>query len=679
MTLPDTAEHEAVPLERGPAAVLWDMDGTLVDTEPYWFAAERDLVEEFGHGHWPDELAHEMIGSDLLDGARFLQEHGGVEMAAEEIVDRLLDGVIARLHREIPWRPGARELLAELGDAGVPCALVTMSWRRFVDPVVAALPDGTFVATITGDEVPAGEGKPSPTPYRLGAEACGVTPDACLAIEDSPTGIRSALAAGCRVLGVPNYAEIRPADGLRLIGSLADLDVARLTRLWSTGAWDGDGPDPFGGDLVDPGSGRGVDGHDGERQGPLDTGPGTWWRIDRRAAVLLALVIGVVAVVAVALTRDGGEPEPPPLPPGAVAIDVWAPYWRLADSVPEADLRLPDVREISPFWFDVAGEDEIVVNPNASERRTERFLDRVADAPGRLVPSINDTLPPGAMAEILADPARRTAHVETLVAFADELDADGLDLDYERFAFFDGRDTWATTRPNWVAFVEELAAALHADDRTLTVSIPGVWGLVETDDGPVASEGYEVYDHAAIAPHVDAIRIMAYDYSFDEPGPIAPLPWVQDLVDTLSAIVPEEHHDKLVLGVPSYGLNWVVDTAGECPASAEGRTSVQTRAVDELAARRGGVPAYDDVTAEWSFAYELEVAEGASTCVQQREVRWVDADGVAARVEIARRAGWGGVALWALGFEDDEVWTSLVAASRRPLSAEPSTAQDAAG
>ena len=105
-----------------------------------------------------------MVGFDLLDSAAYMQEHGGVDLPAEEIVERLLDGVIARLHRKIPWQPGARELLADLNEAGVPCALVTMSWRRFVDPVMAALPADSFVATITGDEVPVGRGKPRPDP-----------------------------------------------------------------------------------------------------------------------------------------------------------------------------------------------------------------------------------------------------------------------------------------------------------------------------------------------------------------------------------------------------------------------------------------------------------------------------------------------------------------------------------
>src|SRR5690606_33667047 len=132
--------------------------------------------------------------------------------------------------------------------------------------------------------------------------------------------------------------------------------------------------------------------------------------------------------------------------------------------------------------------------------------------------------------------------------------------------------------------------------------------------------------------------------------------------------VPEEYHHKLVLGIPSYGSNWVIDVAGVCPDDAEGRTNVTARTVLELAGRRGGVPVYDEVRGEWSFSYDLTVTDGTTTCVQSRMARWVDAEGAAARVEIARRAGWGGVALWALGYEDADVWDAVVTASNTPLA-----------
>ena len=124
-----------------------------------------------------------------------------------------------------------------------------------------------------------------------------------------------------------------------------------------------------------------------------------------------------------------------------------------------------------------------------------------------------------------------------------------------------------------------------------------------------------------------------------------------------------------MLGVPAYGSNWVVATTGTCPATAEGRTTVTTRTALDLAARRGGTPVFDPVTGEWSFTYDLTVDDGVTSCVQSRVVHWVDQEGIAARVELARRAGWGGVSLWALGYDDDEAWNALVLASRRPLEA----------
>ena len=149
-----------------PAAVLWDMDGTLVDTEPYWIACEHELVAEFD-GTWTSADAHSIVGFDLLDAAVELRDRGGVRLDPHAIVERLLDGVIARAARELPWRPGAARLLAECAAAGVPCALVTMSWRRLADAVIAAAPAGSFAASVTGDEVT--NGKPDPEPYLAAA------------------------------------------------------------------------------------------------------------------------------------------------------------------------------------------------------------------------------------------------------------------------------------------------------------------------------------------------------------------------------------------------------------------------------------------------------------------------------------------------------------------------------
>ena len=211
-----------------PAAVLWDMDGTLVDTEPYWIASEHKLVAEFG-GTWTDDDAHSIVGFDLLDGAVELRDRGGVRLEPVEIVERLLDGVIAMAAAELPWRAGARELLAECVRAGVPCALVTMSWRRLADAVLAAAPTGSFAASITGDEVT--RGKPDPEPYLAAAAALGADPSACVAIEDSPTGVASAMGAGCATLGVPHVVPLTAVPGLTIVESLADVALADLRAL----------------------------------------------------------------------------------------------------------------------------------------------------------------------------------------------------------------------------------------------------------------------------------------------------------------------------------------------------------------------------------------------------------------------------------------------------------------
>ena len=189
----------------GIEAVLWDMDGTIVDTEPYWFAAEYDVVAQHGDS-WSDDHARAVVGFDLLDSGRYMIEHGGVRLSPHEIVELMLDSVVANLKREVPWRPGARELLADVRSSGIPTALVTMSWQRFAMEVVNALPDGAFDVTVVGDDVE--HGKPHPEPYLLAAERLGVDITKCIAIEDSPTGVTSALSAGATVLAVPHHVDV---------------------------------------------------------------------------------------------------------------------------------------------------------------------------------------------------------------------------------------------------------------------------------------------------------------------------------------------------------------------------------------------------------------------------------------------------------------------------------------
>ncbi|WP_374312388.1 HAD family hydrolase [Microbacterium sp.] len=182
------------------SAVLWDMDGTLVDTEPYWMAAETPLVESFG-GTWSHEQALALVGLGLEDSARIFQD-AGVRMGVHEIIDHLTDDVMRRLATTgVPFRPGARELLADLRAAGIKTGLVTMSMRRMADTVVDLIDFEAFDVVIAGDD--ATRPKPFPDPYLQACDALGVTPAEAVAIEDSPNGLRSAVASGAATIGVP--------------------------------------------------------------------------------------------------------------------------------------------------------------------------------------------------------------------------------------------------------------------------------------------------------------------------------------------------------------------------------------------------------------------------------------------------------------------------------------------
>ena len=206
------------------------MDGTLVNTEPYWIAAETELIEAFG-GSWSHEEALQLIGSGLWRSAQIMQTKG-VALTEVEIIDNLTDKVIEQLVEfGIPWRPGARELLMGLREARIPTALVTMSVGRMAHHVADRLGFVGFDAVVSGDDVT--NSKPHPEAYHRGAELLGVDITQCLAIEDSPPGIASASAAGAVVIGVPFMVELidSPADVLwpTLDGrTVSDLSAAFL-------------------------------------------------------------------------------------------------------------------------------------------------------------------------------------------------------------------------------------------------------------------------------------------------------------------------------------------------------------------------------------------------------------------------------------------------------------------
>lgn len=205
------------------------MDGTLVDTEPYWIAAEIALAERDG-GTWTQEDGLTLIGHPLPFSARQLRERAGVVGTDEEIVEDLLALVIAQVRAHgVPWRPGAVEMLTALRDADVACALVTMSYASLAEAILAAAPDGAFSVVVTGETVE--RGKPHPEPYLTAAARLGVDPARCVAFEDSKTGLASAEASGARVVGVQLFVAIPPAPGRSRLARLDQITLDDVRRI----------------------------------------------------------------------------------------------------------------------------------------------------------------------------------------------------------------------------------------------------------------------------------------------------------------------------------------------------------------------------------------------------------------------------------------------------------------
>src|SRR6476620_5427853 len=211
-------------------AVLWDMDGTIVDTERYWIEAEHALVAAHG-GEWSHEKAMQLVGQSLVFSAGILQEDG-VELEVRKIIDTLTGHVVRLVRQSVPWRPGARELLDELHTAGVRCALVTMSEAPLAREIVASLPKPYFEFLVTGDTVT--QGKPHPEAYLKAVELLQQhDPELdhrhCVALEDSAPGVAAAVASGVVTVAtppiVPPPGEPRRATWSTLEGrTVADLE-----------------------------------------------------------------------------------------------------------------------------------------------------------------------------------------------------------------------------------------------------------------------------------------------------------------------------------------------------------------------------------------------------------------------------------------------------------------------
>lgn len=322
------------------------------------------------------------------------------------------------------------------------------------------------------------------------------------------------------------------------------------------------------------------------------------------------------------------------------------------------------MKEVMPFWYSlksptVIRDDYVSGNPSWPIADTVCLMRR---AGLQVIPTMTDGTDKLVLSEYLSNAATRTTIVQTIVDLVMKNNFDGIDLDYEGFAFVDGSSTWSKTAPRWVSLVKELSVALHAKNKLLSVSTPYLY------DPQEKQKGYFVYAWADIASSIDRLRIMTYDYSVARPGPMGPLTWTEKTIQYAVSIMSAS---KVYMGLPGYGRDWITSVKGKCPTSAPpgliGGAKAATFKMNYALAKAaidGAIPIYNEQFAEVTYSYTQSynglTAAGASTaCTVDRTVWYQNARSFAARMALVAKYRLGGVAIWTLGMEEIAATTEI--------------------
>ena len=322
------------------------------------------------------------------------------------------------------------------------------------------------------------------------------------------------------------------------------------------------------------------------------------------------------------------------------------------------------MKEVMPFWYTlksptVIRDDYSTANPSWPIANTICLMRKSGL---KLIPTITDGTDKLVLSGYLAKPELRTTIVKTIVDLVNKYSFDGIDLDFEGFAFVDGNTTWPKTAPNWVLFVKELSVALRAQQKLLSISAPYAFNPAEKQ------KGYYVYSWAEIASSIDRLRIMTYDYSVAKPGPIGPISWTEKTLQYAISIMPAS---KVFIGLPGYGRDWITGVTGTCPATAppglKAGAKAATFRMNYAAAKAAidqAVPTFDVKSSEATYSYQQTfnglTAKGAATaCTVNRTVWYQNDRSYLERMNLVAKYRLGGSALWTLGMEDVAATTAM--------------------
>ena len=322
------------------------------------------------------------------------------------------------------------------------------------------------------------------------------------------------------------------------------------------------------------------------------------------------------------------------------------------------------MKEVMPFWYSLKTptlirDDYSTANPSWPIANTICLMRKSGL---KLIPTITDGTDKLVLSGYLAKPEVRTTIVKTIVDLVNKYSFDGIDLDFEGFAFVDGNTTWPRTAPNWVLFVKELSVALRAQQKLLSISAPYAFNPAEKQ------KGYYVYSWAQIASSIDRLRIMTYDYSVAKPGPIGPISWTEKTLQYAISIMPAS---KVFIGLPGYGRDWITSVTGTCPATAppglKAGAKAATFRMNYAAAKAAidqAVPVFDVKSSEATYTYQQTLngltAKGAATaCTVNRTVWYQNDRSYLERMNLVAKYRLGGAALWTLGMEDVAATTAM--------------------